>query len=36
MVGVAAMHCSGGKTVKPASSSADWFGLERLALAETM
>jgi hypothetical protein len=34
--GAAVAHCSGGTTVKPASSSADWFGVERLALAETM
>lgn len=34
--GAAVTHCSGGMTVKPASSSTDWLGLERLALAETM
>jgi hypothetical protein len=36
MTGAAVMHCSGGTTVSPASSSADWVGFVRLALAETM
>lgn len=36
MTGAAVMHCSGGTTVRPASSSADCVGFVRLALAETM